>query len=110
MPSRMFAATIQPQLGATAIRTGTGRASAQPAIRSRRRPARSARAPAPRLVNALARPKATMNARTAALEVRAKSSRPTSGRVERSSPTMAPTKALTATSRENCARFSRSPS
>ena len=51
-----------------------------------------------------------MNDRTAALELRPKSARPISGSVERSSPTIAPTKALTATSSENCARFSRSPS
>ena len=35
-----MAATIQPQLGATAISSGTGSASAQPAISSRRRPTR----------------------------------------------------------------------
>ena len=40
MPSRTLAATIQPQLGATAISSGTGSASAQPAISSRRRPRR----------------------------------------------------------------------
>ena len=50
-----------------------------------------------------------MNDSTAALEARWKSSRPTSGSVERSRPTIAPTKALTATSSENCAAFSRSP-
>ena len=41
-PSRTLAATIQPQLGATAISSGTGSAAAQPAISSRRRPTRSA--------------------------------------------------------------------
>ena len=110
MPSRTLAATIQPQLGATAISSGTGSATAQPAISSRRRPRRWASAPAPRLVNAFARPKATMNDSTAALEPRPKSSRPTSGSVERSRPTIAPTNALIATSSENCAAFSRSPS
>ena len=40
MPSRALAATIQPQLGATAISSGTGSATAQPAISRRRRPAR----------------------------------------------------------------------
>ena len=40
MPSRTLAATIQPQLGATAISSGTGSATAQPAISSRRRPTR----------------------------------------------------------------------
>src|SRR5215207_7481452 len=51
-----------------------------------------------------------MNDSTAALEARSKSAWPISGRVERSSPTIAPTNALSATSSENCARFSRSPS
>ena len=51
-----------------------------------------------------------MNDSTAALEVSPKSLWPISGSVERSSPTIAPTNALTATSSENCARFSRSPS
>ena len=73
MPSSTLAATIQPQLGATAISSGTGSAIAQPAISSRRRPTRSAPAPAPRLVSALASPKATMNDSTAALEARPKS-------------------------------------
>ena len=110
MPSRALAATIQPQLGATAIMSGTGSATAQPAISSRRRPARWASAPAPRFVSALAAPKATMNDRTAVSEPRPKSWRPISGSVERSSPTIAPTNALTATSNENCAAFSRRPS
>ena len=109
-PSRTLAATIQPQLGARAISSGTGSATIQPAISRRRRPARWASAPALRLVSALAKPKAMMNDRTAALEVSPKSSRAMSGSVERSSPTIAPTKTLTATSSRNCARFSRSPS
>jgi hypothetical protein len=100
-PSSALAATIQPQLGATAIISGTGSASAQPAISSRRRLARAAAAPAKRFVNALATPKATMKESTAALEPSPKSSCPTSGNVERSSPTIAPTNALTATSNEN---------
>ena len=63
-----------------------------------------------RLVSALAVPKATMNDSTAAFETRSKSSEPISGSVERSRPTITPTKALTATSSENWAAFSRSPS
>ena len=39
-PSRTLAATIQPQLGATAISSGTGSAIAQPAISSRAGPTR----------------------------------------------------------------------
>ena len=109
IPSSTLAATTHAQLGAVAINSGTGSAIAQPAISNRRRPARCARAPAPRFVNAFAKPKATMNDSTAALDARWKSSRPTSGSVERSSPTMAPTNALTNTSSENCAAFSRSP-
>src|SRR5215203_3803794 len=109
-PSSALAATTQPQFGATAISSGTGSASAQPRMSSRRRPSGSANAPAPRLVRAFARPKATMNESTATLDPRPKSCSPISGRVERSSPTIAPTNALTATSSENCARFSRRPS
>ena len=37
-PRRTLAATIQPQLGARAMRSGTGSAVAQPAISRRRRP------------------------------------------------------------------------
>src|SRR5437588_2279048 len=110
MPSKTLAATIQPQLGAVAISTGTGSATAQPATSSRRRPARWASAPAPRLVSALTNPKATMNDSTAALEARWKLSRPIRGSVGRSSPTIAPTNAVTATSSANRALFSRSPS
>src|SRR5437763_9396929 len=50
-----------------------------------------------------------MNDSTAALEPSPKSWRPTSGSVERSRPTIAPTNAFTSTSSENCAAFSRSP-
>ena len=102
MPRRTLAATIQPQVGAIAISSGTGNATSQPQINSRRRPSRSAPTPAARFVSDLARPKATMNESTAALDVRPNSSSPIRGRVERSSPTIAPTKALTATSSENC--------
>ena len=109
IPSRTLAATIHAQLGAMPISSGTGSATAQPAISSRRRPTRWASAPAPRLVSAFASPKATMNDSTAALEVRPKSWRPMSGRVERSRPTIMPTNALTATSSENCARVLAQP-
>ena len=109
IPSSALAATIHPQLGASAISSGTGSAAAQPAISSRRRPTRCASAPAARFVSAFATPKATMNDSTAALEPRPKSSRPISGSVERSSPTIAPTNALIATSSENCARVLAQP-
>src|SRR5215211_3719211 len=110
MPSSALAATTQAQLGATAIRSGTGSAAAQPRISRRRRPRRSAPTPATRLVSDLASPNATMKLRTAALDASPKSTSPIKGRVERSRPTIAPTKALTATSRQNWGRFSRSPS
>src|SRR5688572_3876051 len=109
-PSSALAATTQPQFGATAISSGTGSASTQPRMSSRRRPSRWAKAPAPRLVNAFARPNATMNESTAALDPSPKSCSPISGRVERSRPTIAPTNALIATNSENCARFWRRPS
>jgi hypothetical protein len=53
------------------------------------------------LVNDLARPKATMKERTATDEPTPKESSPIRGSVERSSPTIAPTNAFTATSRVN---------
>src|SRR5215207_1234610 len=109
-PSSALAATTQPQCGATAISSGTGSASAQPRMSSRRRPSRWANAPAARLVNAFARPNATMNESTAVLDPSPKSCSPISGRVERSRPTIAPTNALIATSSENCATFWRRPS
>src|SRR5215203_2867869 len=109
-PSSALAATTQPQFGATVISSGTGIASAQPRTSSRRRPSRWANAPAPRLVNAFARPNATINESTAVLDPSPKSCSPISGRVERSRPTIAPTNALIETNSENCARFWRRPS
>ncbi len=109
-PRKRLAATTHPQLGATAISTGTGNAKDQPIISSRRRPIRSASAPAARLVSDLASPKATMKERTATVEPTPNCSEPISGRVERSRPTIAPTRALTATRRVNWAAFSPSPS
>jgi len=53
------------------------------------------------LVNDFASPKATMKDRTATVELTPNSSWPISGSVDRSSPTIAPTKALIATSSEN---------
>jgi len=89
------------QEGASPINSGTGSATSQPSTSSRLRPKRSASAPAARLVNALAAPKATTKARIAALEVSPKSSLPTSGSTLRSKPTMPPTSAFRPTSRPN---------
>ena len=72
-PSNALAATIQGQLGAMPISTGTGSATAQPRTSSRRLPTRSARPPAARFVNAFASPKATMNDRIAARDPSPKS-------------------------------------
>ena len=77
------------QEGASPIRSGTGSATSQPATSSRLRPRRSASAPAARLVNALAAPKATTKARIAEVERRPKSCLPTSGSTLRSRPTIA---------------------
>src|SRR5688572_20614452 len=109
-PRSAFAATTTAQLGATPMSTGTGSASSQPMTSRRLRPTRVASEPAARFVTAFAAPNATMKESTAALDVRSKSSSPTSGSVERSSPTIAPTKALRTTSSANCGVFSRSPS
>src|SRR3972149_2088333 len=54
-------------------------------------------------------PKTTMNDRIAARAARWNSSSAIAGKMLRSSPTMAPTKAFTTTSSENCARLARSP-
>jgi len=70
-PRNRLAITTSHQPGAAQIRSGTGRASAQPITSSRRRPPlRSASAPATRSTSALLRPKAMMNDRTARVEER----------------------------------------
>ena len=67
-PSSRLAATMNHQEGARPINSGTGSATSQPATSSRLRPIRSASSPAARFVTAFAAPKATTNARIAALE------------------------------------------
>src|SRR5436190_4791924 len=58
-PSRTFATTIQPQLGAQIRRSGTGRPISQPATRTGLRPDRSDSAPATRFALAFVTPKAS---------------------------------------------------
>jgi len=109
-PSRRFAATTQPHDGATRMRTGTGMPSSQPTMSTRRRPTRSATAPAATLISALDRPKLAMNESTAGVEERPNCCVPTSGSTVRSRPTIAPTNALRRTRIENWPRLARNPS
>src|SRR3989304_797532 len=89
---------------------GTGRPISQPRTNTRLRPHVSEMRAAKRLQSALTTPKLTMNDTMAVSEVSPNSCSPMSGTTVRSSPTMAPTKALIRTRRENCPRFSRRPS
>ena len=109
MPRNTLASTIQFQVGAQITMKGTGRPASQPTTRIFFRPSRSDKRPANRLLRALTIPKVAMNERIAVFEARPKSSSAMSGRTVRSSPTVAPTKALTNTSSENWGRFSRKP-
>src|SRR5712691_12138882 len=109
-PSSTLANTTQPQLGAQMMSSGTGSPASQPATRSGFRPIRSASRPAKRLVSALTMPKLTKKDRTTVLETSPKSARAMSGTTVRSSPTMAPTKALITTRRVNWRQLAPRPS
>src|SRR5690349_11754033 len=109
-PSRTLANTTQPQLGAQMRSSGTGSAATQPATSSGLRPIRSASRPAKRFASALTMPKLTRNERTTVLEASPNSPRAMSGRTVRSSPTIAPTKALTTTSSVNWRQLAPRPS
>src|SRR5881628_1226428 len=109
-PSSTLANTIQPQLGAQMMSSGTGSPANQPATRSGLRPIRSASWPAKRFASAFTTPKLTRKERTTVFETRPKSAWAISGRTVRSSPTMAPTKALTTTSSANWRRLAPRPS
>src|SRR5436190_18067073 len=108
-PSSTLAATTQPHDGASITRKGTGRPSSQPATRMRLRPTRSLNCPAARLASALTTPKLAMKERMAVRETSPNSRSARSGRTARSSPTIPPTKALTRTSRANCAQLAPRP-
>src|SRR6266508_6700198 len=109
-PSSRLASTIQPQLGANIIRKGTGSANNHPATRICFRPIRSESRPANKLASALTIPKLTIKESVSDLEVRPKSACAMRGTTVRSSPTIAPTKALTKTSKVNCCQLARNPS
>src|SRR3989454_6980893 len=109
-PSSTLANTIQPQLGAQMMSSGTGSPANQPATRSGLRPIRSASWPAKRFASAFTTPKLTRKERTTVFETRPKSAWAISGRTVRSSPTMAPTKALTTMSRANWRQLAPRPS
>src|SRR5437879_1208977 len=109
-PSSTLANTTQPQLGAQMMSSGTGSAASHPATRSGLRPMRSASCPAKRLASALTMPKLTKKDRATVWETSPKSARAMSGTTVRSSPTMAPTKALTTTRRANWRQLAPRPS
>src|SRR2546427_687085 len=109
-PSSTLANTIQPQLGAQMMSNGTGSPASQPATRSGLRPTRSASCPVKRLASALTMPKLTRKERTTVFETSPKSAWAMSGTMLRSSPTMAPTKALTTTRRTNWRQLAPRPS
>src|SRR2546430_184683 len=109
-PSRTLANTIQPQLGAQMMSSGTGSPASQPATRSGLRPIRSASCPANRLASALTMPKLTRKERTTVFETSPKSAWAMSGTTVRSSPTIAPTKALMTTSSVNWRQLAPRPS
>src|SRR2546422_2655699 len=109
-PSSTLANTIQPQLGAQMMSSGTRSAASQPATRSGLRPIRSASCPANRLASALTMPKLTRKDRTTVFETSPKSAWAMSGTTVRSSPTIAPTKALTTTSSVNWRQLAPRPS
>src|SRR2546429_2056602 len=109
-PSSTLANTIQPQLGAQMMSSGTGSPASQPATRSGLRPIRSASCPAKRLASALTMPKLTRKERTTVFETSPKSAWAMSGTTVSSSPTIAPTKALTTTSSVNWRQLAPRPS
>src|SRR3989441_11933600 len=109
-PSSTLANKIQPQLGAQMMSNGTGSPASQPATRSGLRPIRSASWPAQRFASAFTTPKLMRKERTTVFETRPKSAWAISGRAVRSSPTMAPTKALTTTRRANWGPLAPRPS
>src|SRR2546425_9853450 len=109
-PSSTLANTIQPQLGAQMMSSGTGSPASQPATSSGLRPIRSASRPAKRLASALTIPKLTRKDSTTVFETSPKSAWAMSGTTVRSSPTIAPTKALTTTSSVNWRQLAPRPS
>src|SRR5688572_22939458 len=110
MPRSTLAKITHPQLGAHITRKGTGTANSQPATSTRFRPHRSPRWPATPFVSALTTPKVAMNESAALRDASPNSCSASSGSTVRSSPTIAPTNALTRTSSQNCRQFSRRPS
>ena len=110
MPRSALAPTIHHQLGANRMSTGTGRPMSHPRSRTGRRARRSVSQPAARLANALVSPKVAMKDNAEVVDAMENSRVAISGTTDRSSPTIAPTNALTTTSNVNCCQFARSPS
>src|SRR5829696_1618712 len=109
IPRSTLARTIQSQVGASMMITGTGRPKSQPATRICLRPMRSEKRPANRLASALTTPKETMKESAIVREARPNSCSASSGTIVRSNPTIPPTKALIRTRSVNCCQFSSRP-
>jgi hypothetical protein len=109
-PRSTLAKTIHDQDGAHMRRKGTGIPNSHPASSTFFRPKRSPSRPAKKFVPAFTNPKVTMKERMAPRATSPNSSSAMRGRIVRSRPTIAPTKALTRTRSQNCFQFSRSPS
>src|ERR1041385_6392264 len=109
MPSSTWANTTHPRGGAAIMSSGPGRPASQPATRSGLRPIRSASWPVSKFARAFTAPKLMRKERTTVFEARPKSAWAISGRMVRSSPTMAPTKALITTSSANWPRLAPRP-
>src|SRR2546428_10676906 len=88
---------------------GTGNPISQPATRMAFRPKRSLKRPAKRLARAFTMPKLAIKDRIAALDATPNWLSARIGSTTRSMPTMAPTKALMRTSKENWCKFSLIP-
>src|SRR5262245_43441942 len=73
-------------------------------------PTRSDQRPASKLASALVRPKLTRKDKIAVRDPMPKSASARRGRIVRSSPTIAPTKAFTRTSKPNCCQLALRPS
>src|SRR5919108_127129 len=106
----MLAPTIHAQFGAQMMRSGTGSPASHPAMRSGLRPTRSDSRPAIRFVTAFASPKPTRKDSATVFDARPNSARAMRGRIVRSSPTIAPTNALTTTSSANWRQLAPRPS
>ena len=100
-PSSRLAPITQPHDGARMSMKGTGRPNSHPATSTLFRVKRWERLPENRLAKAFAIPKLAIKETAAAVVATPNSLSASSGRTERSSPTMPPTNTVTAISKAN---------